>query len=356
MSTARISEYRRCGTSGLRLSVIGLGCWSFGGGNYWGAQDQHDVNAVVHAALDCGINYFDTAEAYNEGRSESALGAAIKGLRREDLIIGSKITPANCYPGSIAAHCEATLARLGTDYLDLYMVHWPIHPHSIRHYTSDPAVLADPPSAQQAFEALEKLRQSGKIRHIGISNYSRTRIDEDVPADVPIAANQLPYNLLCRAIEFDTAACCAEKGIGIVSYMTLLQGILSGAYARLADIPEMRRRTRHFNSAGTPLCRHGEGGFEAETAAALEAIRAIAAEAGLSMAELSTRWAVANRHIACALIGARNIGQLMSNVQAVQEPLDAALVERLNLATDALKEKIGNHADYYESAANDRTL
>jgi aryl-alcohol dehydrogenase-like predicted oxidoreductase len=351
-----VSEYRACGTSGLHLSVIGLGCWSFGGGQYWGPQDQGDVNAVVRTAVDCGINYFDTAEAYNDGRSEAALGIALQGLKRDEVVIGSKITPANCYPGQIEAHCEASLKRLKTDYLDVYMLHWPIHPHSIRHYTKDPVILANPPSAAETFAVLEKLRQTGKIRHVGISNFSRTRIDADIPANVAIAVNQLPYNLLCRAIEFDAAACCEQKGIGIISYMTLLQGVLADAYPDLVGVPEMRRRTRHFDSAGAASCRHGEPGFEAETIAALAAIREIAAQAGLTMADLATRWTVANRHISCALIGARNVKQLMANVQAVQEPLDAALIERLNEATRTLRDRMGNHFDYYESAANDRTL
>ncbi len=351
-----ISEYRPCGSSGLRLSVIGLGCWSFGGGQYWGQQDQKDVDDVVRAAVECGINYFDTAEAYNEGRSESSLGVALQGLRREDVVLGSKITPANCYPGLLEKHCDESLQRLQTDYLDVYMLHWPIHAHSIKHFSQDPKVISNPPDVQQTFEILSRLKQSGKVRHIGISNFSRNRINVDIPASVSVAVDQLPYNLLCRAIEFDTMPCCAAKGIGIIGYMTLLQGILAGAYPKLADVPQWRRRSRHFNSAGSTLCRHGEGGFEEATAATLADIREIAARAGLSMAELSTRWAVANRNISCSLIGARNIEQLLSNVKAVQAPLDASFVEQLNGVTDALKQQMGNHFDLYESAENDRTL
>ncbi len=351
-----VKAYRRCASSGLELSVIGLGCWSFGGGTYWGEQDQKDVDEVVHAAVDCGINYFDTAEAYNDGRSETALGLAIKGLRRDKLVIGSKITPANCYPGQIEKHCEDSLRRLQTDYLDVYMLHWPIHPQALLHYTSDATVTAHPPSTAETFAILAKLQQSGKVRHVGISNFSRHRMRADIPSSLHVAINQLPYNLLCRAIEFDTLPFCAESGVGIIGYMTLLQGILAGGYRSLADIPEVRRRTRHFAASGNPQCRHGESGFEPDTQVAIDAIRAIAADAGVAMAELSTRWAVANPAISCALIGARNRGQLMANVDAVREPLDRSLVDCLNKATDRLKQQMGNHFDYYESAANDRTL
>lgn len=354
MST--IKDYRRCASSGLELSVIGLGCWSFGGGQYWGNQDQKDVDQVVHAAIDCGINYFDTAEAYNDGRSETSLGLALRGGKREDVIIGSKITPANCYPGQIEKHCEDSLRRLQTDYLDIYMLHWPINPRALLHYTSEAGVSANPPTAALTFETLCQLQKSGKIRQIGISNFSRSRMQADIPDSLSVAVNQLPYNLLCRAIEFDTLPWCAQQGIGIIGYMTLLQGILAGAYPTLRDIPEMRRRTRHFAAAGNALCRHGESGFEEATQEAIAAIDAIARDTGLSMAELSTRWAVANPGITCALVGARNIEQLMANVKAVREPLDVAVVERLNEVSNRLKLQMGNHFDYYESAPNDRTL
>ena len=135
----------------LNLSVIGTGCWSFGGGDYWGNQDQKDATEVVHASLDNGINYFDATEVYNEGRSESSLGLAIRGIPRDKLVIGSKISPSNTFAGTLESHCEASLKRLQTDYIDIYMVHWPIHPHSIRHFTTDEQTINHPPANQEAF-------------------------------------------------------------------------------------------------------------------------------------------------------------------------------------------------------------
>jgi aryl-alcohol dehydrogenase-like predicted oxidoreductase len=349
-------ECRKSGKSDLSLSVIGLGCWTFGGGDYWGKQDQKDVNEVVAAAVDYGINYFDTAEAYNEGRSESSLGLALQGISREKVLIGSKIAPANCYPGTLERHCEDSLRRLQTEYIDLYMIHWPIHPHSIKHFTKDDQVISNPPEIQKTFEILAELQSSGKIRNIGISNFSRNRIRNDLPSSVAVAANQLPYNLLCRAIEFETMPACAENGIGIIGYMTLLQGILSGKYAKLANVPEWQRRTRHFDSAGTALCRHGENGFEHDTETAINAIRTIASEIGMSMSELATRWAISNRHVTCALVGARNLDQLSQNVSAAKGSLDSLVIQKLNAVTEPLKQKMGNHFDYYESVANDRTV
>jgi len=348
--------YRQCGASDLKLSVLGLGCWTFGGGQYWGNQDQSDVNDVVHAAADCGINYFDTAEAYNEGRSESSLAIALQGLRRDEVVIGSKVTPANCYPGVLEEHCEASLRRLHTDYIDLYMLHWPIHSHSIKHFTKDPAVIGNPPEIGRTFEILAKLKQSGKIRHIGISNFSAGRMKEDIPASIDVAASELPFNLLCRAVEFDAMACCKENGIGIIGYMTLLQGILSGKYASLAEVPEWQRRTRHFAASGSPLCRHGEAGFESETEKAVNAVRAIAAKNGVAMSELAIRWAAENEAMSCVLVGARNRAQLAANVHALAISIDPTVFDELDGLTDPLKQQMGNHLDLYESAGNDRTL
>lgn len=348
--------YRPCGAFDLKLSVLGLGCWAFGGGQYWGKQEQSDVNDVVHAAVDCGVNYFDTAEAYNEGRSETALGIALQGLRRDRLFIGSKVTPANCYPGVLEAHCEASLRRLNTDYIDLYMLHWPIHPHSIRHFTNDADIFANPPAIDRTLDILAALRESGKIRHVGISNFSSRRMHEDIQPSLTVAANQLPYNLLCRAVEFDTLSACKEKGIGVITYMTLLQGILAGKYPTLTEVPEWQRRTRHFAAAGSPLCRHGEGGFEAETEKVVMEIRAIAADIGMTMTELAIRWAVDNPAVSCALVGARNRSQLQANVGALGVDINVTLIERLNALTEPLKQQMGNHLDLYESVENDRTL
>ena len=137
--------------------------------------------------------------------------------------------------------------------------------------------------------------------------------------------------------------------------MTLLQGILTGKYASLADVPEWQRRTRHFNSAGTPKCRHGEPGFEHETAEALKGIEAISGKYGIKMSELATQWAIQSG-VTCALVGARNVKQLDENVKALNAPVTPEIIRELNEVTDNLKEKLGNHFDYYESVGNDRTL
>jgi aryl-alcohol dehydrogenase-like predicted oxidoreductase len=346
-------EKRLCKNSGLELSVLGTGCWTFGGGEYWGDQNQKDVNSVVHESVNLGINYFDTAEAYNEGRSESSLGEAMRGIPRDKLLIGTKVSPSNCYKSTLIDHCEASLQRLGTDYIDLYMIHWPIHPHSIRHFTGETRIIQNPPLIGEAFETLRLLKQSGKIRHYGVSNFSNNRLEHLSMAE--IAVNELPYNLLCRAIEYDTLPVCRDNGIGVIGYMALLQGILADIYPTLMDVPVWQRRTRHFNCQSTKECRHGEAGAERETNEVLNGIRKICKETGYSMAEIAIKWILENPAITCTLVGSRNARELEANVKAVQTPLDKEIKARLDLVSLPVMEKLGNHFDYYESAENDRT-
>jgi len=345
---------RLCKNSGIELSLLGTGCWAFGGGEYWGAQNQDDADNVIHGSVDLGINYFDTAEAYNEGRGESSLGKALKGVPRDRFMIGTKINPSNCYKETLIRHCEASLKRLQTDYIDLYMVHWPLHSHSIRHFTNDIHRIENPPEISEAIEALRELKQQGKIRYFGVSNFSCNWIKKMTLEE--IAVNELPYNLLCRAIEYDTLPLCEENGIGIIGYMALLQGILADIYPEFEDIPVWQRRTRHFNSKRTKECRHGEGGAEEETAIALKGIRRVCKETGLPMAEIAIRWILENDAITCTLVGSRNVSELSANVKAVNAPLSEEIKAELDQITLPLMEKLGNHFDYYESAENDRTL
>lgn len=345
---------RICENAGLELSILGAGCWAYGGGEYWGGQDQQSVNRVVHASVDAGINYFDTAEAYNEGRSEISLGEALKGRDRDKFLIGTKVSPSNCHYDTLIEHCHASLKRLQTDYIDIYMIHWPIHPHAIRHFTDDEKLIQNPAGTDEAIEALRKLKKEGKIRHFGVSNFGVNRLNS-LPLK-EIAVNELPYNLLSRAIEFDVLAICKEAGLGVISYFALLQGLLAGIYKTLDDVPVWQRRTRHFDSRGNEKCRHGENGCEEETFEALDAIRSISKKSGYSMAELSIKWIIANRDITCTLVGSRSVEELNENVKTVNEPLESDILDELNQVTEKVKQILGNHIDYYEAAEMDRSL
>ena len=176
----------------LGLSKIGIGCCAFGGGAYWGGQNQQDVENVVRAAVGYGLNVFDTALMYNDGASEVSLGKALRGLRHKAFVI-SKVAPANAYKARLKSECEESLKALGIDYLDMYMMHWPINPLGIKHFTDDPAVIANPPTSAEAFEALSELKKEGKIRHIGVSNYGIKQLQEAVSLCPEIEVNEMPY-------------------------------------------------------------------------------------------------------------------------------------------------------------------
>jgi aryl-alcohol dehydrogenase-like predicted oxidoreductase len=345
-------ELRECGRSGLKLPVLGLGCWAFGGGEYWGRHEQSDVDAVVRRALELGVSYFDTAEVYNDGRSEASLGQALRGLPRHQVLIGTKVSPASVQPDVLPRRCEASLRRLGTDSIDLYMVHWPITLRSIRHFEAHLEVC---PGADDAFAALLRLQEQGKVRHIGVSNFGRDRLEEALRYCPVLAANELPYNLLSRAIEWEALAACRELGLGAIGYMSLAQGVLTELYPTLDDIPAWQRRTRHFDARRSPAARHGMRGEEEATRRALSDLRAVCREIGETLPALALKWAVANPGLACNLVGARSVEKLEANVRAVEQPPPAGAVARLNAITDPLKERLGRSFDYYESPENDRT-
>ena len=352
---------RRCGTSGLELSVLGVGCWSFGGGEYWGAQDQRDADSVVGRALDLGCNYFDTAEAYNGGASEESLGKTLGG-RRGEAVIGTKISPAHAAPEVMREHCEASLRRLGTDYIDLYMVHWPIKPHAIRQFGGDEKVAETPPSTEDAFATLVKLREEGKIRHIGVSNFGVKQLAEVLAKGVKIAVNQMAYGMLTRAIEIEILPFCREHGIGIMAYMPLMQGVLTGKYRTPDEVPPKRARIRHF-SGDRPGSRHGEAGAEKETFEALDRIREVAARLsspksdrlGVPMSDLAIAWCVAKEPITCTLAGARNASQVEANARGAEIDLAPEVVAELDGITAPILEKLGPSPDYFESSARSRT-
>jgi aryl-alcohol dehydrogenase-like predicted oxidoreductase len=205
-------QLRQCGKYNLRLPMLGMGCWAYGGGEYWGAQNQGDVDEVVRYAVDHGCIFFDTAEAYNKGASETSLGLALKGIPRDRILIGTKISPSNVEPKTLVEHCDASLRRLQTDYVDLYMVHWPITAHSIKHFTTE---AIPTPSVPAAFDTLERLRKVGKIRYIGVSNFSVTKLSEALATGAEIVINELPYSLLTRAIELEILPFCRDHGIGV---------------------------------------------------------------------------------------------------------------------------------------------
>lgn len=347
---------RICQKTGLKLSILGLGCWAFGGNenDYWGEQSQKDVDCIVKEAFDLGITYFDTAEAYNNCRSETSLGKAIKGIDREKIVIGSKILPSNLYADKIARHCEASLKRLDTDYLDLYMIHWPVNRHSLASFTKDQYVIDNPPSLEPAVAALQQLRERGLIKHIGISNFGPINLAEILTLEPAIGANQLIYNLFSRAIEHDVVPACEKNGIGIIAYMPLQQAMLTGRYNNISELPELRRRTRHFHRDSTPLSRHGGEGAEDQINAALKDIKRICAELDISVPELALKWCTMNPAITSTIVGTRKVAQLRNSVQALDINLSPEVRDELDKLTRPVLETLGYGIDYFQGLGAQR--
>lgn len=347
-------QYGCLGKSGIPLSPLGIGCWSYGGGSYWGAQSQQDVERVVRNALDKGANFFDTARMYNDGKSEESLGMALRGVR-EKAVICSKVSPANAYFGTLKKECERSLTALQTDYLDLYMLHWPISPYGLKHFTADENILNNPPTIEEALDALSSLKKEGKIRAIGLSNFGVRQMEQALAICSDISANEMPYNIFSRAIEAEILPFCTEHGIAVITSMSLQQGLLTGAFTDASQVPPHQAHSRHFSQQrGGENSRHGEPGAEAEIFSALPKLRSLADECGCSLAQLSIAWILARPGIQSALAGCRTLIELDSNLAACEIHLPAHVVQEIDRISQPVLDQLGNNPDYYENTKNSR--
>ncbi len=328
-------QYRKLGRTDIRVSAITMGCWAIAGDAMWGPQDEDAAIGAIRTALDAGINSFDTAEAYGGGRSEELVGKALLG-RRADAVITSKVIPAHLRPADVRLACEASLRRLQTDYIDVYCIHWPNReiPFS------------------ETMGALEALKQEGKIRVIGCSNFASLDLADLLRAG-RVEMDQLPYSLLWRAIEYEVLPACRRNGVSITCYSPLLHGILTGRFHTVADLPPERSRTRHF-AGSRPMARHGEAGAESETFATLDAIRAICQREALPMAHVAMAWLMRREGVASVVAGARNPAQVRDNAVAADLRLSDNLVAELDRATDGLKARLGTNPDMWESPSRMR--
>ncbi|OGV80331.1 MAG: hypothetical protein A3K19_04265 [Lentisphaerae bacterium RIFOXYB12_FULL_65_16] len=345
-------QRRVCPITGFELPVLGIGCWSFGGGAYWGAQDRKDEANVVREAIARDCNYLDTAEVYNSGASEEALGATVRTCRG-DVILGTKVPPSACHPPALRAHCDASLRRLATDAIDLYMVHWPLTRQAIKPFTQDETILASPPNVTETFATLLQLQKQGKIRQIGVCNFGVKQLGEALATGAKIAVNQLFYSILARAIEFDILPLCARHGVGVMAYMPLLQGLLTGKYHSADELPFARARIRHFRGDRKDS-RHEGPGFETDVFAALDGLRGIAARADVPLTHLALGWVAAQPGVVCVLAGARTGAQVAENAAAFARPLPAETLVEAEALTRPLRDAMGTNADYFESAKNSR--
>jgi myo-inositol catabolism protein IolS len=323
-------RYQRLGQTDLNVSVICQGTWSVATKDaFWDGQDRSDSLTAIHAGLDAGVNFFDTAPAYGNGESEEILGEAL-GSHRREVIVATKVAPTDLEPEKLRLSCERSLRALRTDYIDLYQIHWP-----------NKTLPLEP-----AWRTLEALQREGKVRHLGVSNFGGSFLDE-LSRLGRAEGNQLPYSLLWRAVEFDIQPLCAADGMSILCYSPLAQGLLTGKFQTADEVPVKRARTRLFASS-RKMTRHGEPGCEPEMFVALAGIRQVADELGEPMGHVALAWLLAQRGVTSAIVGARNAAQSIENARAAALQLDGGVIARLSAMTEPLKQKLGNNADPWE--------
>ena len=324
-------NYNYLGKTNIKVSEFALGCWPFAGGSVWGTQDKSDSISTVHAALDNGINFFDTAEGYNDDyHSESILGEALVN-RRNRSVIATKISPPNLLPQKIEEACNNSLKRLSTDYIDLYQIHWPNHDINM----------------EDSINELNKLVDKGKIRSLGVCNFGVDDLNEILNFGV-FSTDQLPYNLLWRPIEEEILPECKKNNIGIICYSPLAQGLLTGRYRNADEVPNGISRSRLFNK-NRPLSNHDDEGCENEVFKCINKIQEIAKTLGENSAKISLSWVRQQSNITSLLVGARNTKELEMNLSAFEYDLSTELIKELSDLTNNVKLYLGKNPDMWKS-------
>ena len=320
-------DYRKLGESDLNVSVITFGSWAAGGW-MWGGTEQNDAVAAIRAAYELGVTSIDTAPIYGQGLSEQIVGAAIKDLPRDKVQVLTKFgmrwddtqgdfafksqdnqgRDLDIYkyagPASIMKECEDSLRRLGTDYIDLYQIHWPDKTTPI----------------PETMEAVGRLIEQGKVRAAGVSNYSVAQLQE-AGQTLPIASNQVPYSMVKRGIEDDLVPYCQQHHQAILAYSPLQLGLLTGKFEPGQQFPPGDLRGGH--PLFTPDNIRRVNDF-------LARLQPLADDKQATLAQLVIRWTIAQPGITVALVGARNPKQAKQNAEAINVQLSAEEVGFIN--------------------------
>jgi len=314
-------ERRTLGNSDLAITRLGVGAWAIGGGGWdfgWGPQDDSQSVVTIHAALDAGINWIDTAAVYGLGHSEEVVARALVGrsprpylFTKCSMVWGAdrKILH-SLKAASIARECEASLRRLKVDTIDLYQIHWP-----------DPD-----PDIEEGWMELARLREQGKVRWIGVSNFDAEQMRR-AAAIAPISSLQPPYSLLRRDIEASTLPYAAQQGIGVIVYSPMASGLLSGAMTRerIAAMPADDWRSRHADFCEPLLSRNLR-------IACL--LREIGGRHGRSAGEVAIAWTLNHPAVTAAIVGVRNPQQVEGVIGAAELSLRPREISEIE---DALK-------------------
>lgn len=304
----------RLGSSDLEVTPIAYGTWQFGGD--WGAVDEEAAMVAIRRARELGVNFFDTARAYGFGTSERILGRALAeqlSANREELVIATKGglrideeegLVRDSSPPWLHRALDQSLTDLGLDHVDLFQLHWP-----------DP----DTPFAETG-EALRQLLEAGKIRHVGVSNFSVEQMEE-LGRTIPVETAQPPYHLFRRAIEDDVLPYAREHDIGVLVYGPLAHGLLGGAIDAGTTFPDDDWRS------GSDVF-HGES-FERNLETVAE-LQELAEERGATVSRLAIAWTLANPAVQVSIVGARGLDHIEESVGAAELQLDREDLKRIN--------------------------
>ena len=302
-------ELRNLGSSDIKISPIIMGTWQ-AGRDMWADIDDAETTRAIQAAVDAGVNTIDTAAVYGKGHSERVVGKAV-GERRPQVVIATKVFANELQYDQVIAACERSLANLQTDYIDLFQIHWPSGSFG------SPVV-----PIEETMRALAALKDQGKIRAIGVSNFSRSQLEEAM-AYGDIVSLQPPYSLLWRHVETDAMPLCVAEGLSILAYSPMAQGILTGKFG-----PDHRFKRGDHRRAN----RLFQEPVFTRVQEALEALKPIADRHTITLGQLALAWVIAQPG-ACAIAGARNAAQARENAQAGAvslAPEDLAEMDRIS--------------------------
>ena len=309
-------EIRQLGNSDMHLTPIGYGAWAIGGGNWefaWGAQDDDESVRTIERALDSGINWIDTAAIYGLGHSEEVVAKALKNSPHKPYVFTKcsmrwfpdRRIYRSLKAGSLQEEIEDSLRRLRVDAIDLYQIHWP-NPED---------------ELEEGWEMLAKLKEQGKVRYIGVSNFNVAQMKR-VQKIAPITSLQPPYSLLRRDIEAEILPFCKQNNIGVINYSPMVSGLLTGKMTaeRVKNLPEddWRRRSPNFNEPKL-----------SKNLKLVELLREIGRQHGVEPGVVAIAWTLRHPAITAAIVGARRPDQIDGILPAAKFRLNEGEIARI---------------------------
>ena len=309
-------QTRQLGNSDLQITPLGIGAWAMGGAGWafaWSQQDDDDSISAIHAALDAGMNWIDTAAVYGLGHSEEVVAKALADRSSKPYVFTkcARVWDENRQIGkrlkadSVRRECEDSLRRLKVDVIDLYQIHWPEPDEDV----------------EEGWATLAKLKEEGKVRWIGVSNFNAEQLCR-AQKIAPITSLQPPYSLIRREIEAEVLPFCAVHNVGIIAYSPMGSGMLTGAMSRerVENLPEddWRRRSPQFQE---PLLTRN--------LKLADKLKEIAARHNRSAGETALAWVLANPVVTGAIVGVRNAEQVNGVIGAMEFRLDAGEIAEI---------------------------